>query len=98
MLLPLALYEGQLIALSTVPWSAWLAIAYMGIGSSGIGYYLYTASARTLGPAFTSLTVYASIPVVVALTAWVWLGERISLFHVFGFVCIGVGLIVTLKK
>lgn len=97
MLLPLALYEGQLPILHTVTWSAWLAIVYMGIGSSGVGYYLYTTSTRTLGPALTSLIVYSTAPIVVAVTAWLWLGELISVFQVIGFICIGVGLVTALK-
>ena len=78
--------------------NSWLAIAYMGIGSSGIGYYLYVTSTRTVGPSLTALGVYSFVPVVVAVLEMVVLQTNLSWPQFLGFGLIVTGMIIALLK
>lgn len=96
LLLPLSAREVDISFIASVSWSSWLAVLYMGAGSSGLGYWLYTKSARDLGPATTSLLVYSMVPLVVAIIEWLWLGVAMNWIQAAGFIFICCGLVCAL--
>lgn len=56
----------------------WRAVAALGIGGVGVFYMAYMFSVREGGPALAAILLYTA-PVWVAIGAWLWLGERITL-------------------
>lgn len=98
MLLPMTLWDVDVLFFQSLSTSTWLALAYMGIGSSGIGYWLYARSVGNIGPAFTSFVVMSLVPLAVAIEEWIWLDTRIQWPLVLGFGFILAGLAIgTLK-
>ena len=76
----------------------WLAIAYMGIASSGIGYMLFNVTVRVIGPTRTSCSVYSATPVfVMLLAAWLF-AEPITPISALSTILISSGLYLTLIK
>jgi drug/metabolite transporter (DMT)-like permease len=78
MLAPLALLEGLPLAVARASPTTWLAVVYMGIAASGVGYVLYNLSIAEIGPTRTASVVYSVVPVLVTLLAWLTLGEPIT--------------------
>lgn len=68
------------------------ALAYLVVGSSAIGYFIYFDLLDRLGPIEINLVSYAA-PVFAAVSGWFVLGERISAITVVGFVLIFVGFV-----
>ena len=54
------------------------AVLYMGIFGSGIGYLTYNLSVRDIGATRTSSFVYSVVPILVAMFAWLLLGQEIT--------------------
>ena len=50
----------------------------MGVGGSGLGYLLYNHSVHILGPTRTASLVYGTVPVFVALLAYLFFHEGVS--------------------
>ncbi len=69
-----------------------LALAYLVVASSALGYLLYFDLLNRLGPIEINLVSYAA-PVVAAGTGLVLLGERPSLFTGVGFLLILIGFV-----
>ncbi len=67
-----------------------VAIAYMGLAASGLGYLLYTYSVEAIGPTRTSSIVYCTVPILVALLALAMLGEPLTAATV-----VSIGAVVT---
>lgn len=76
--------------------SIW-ALAYLGIVTSAIGYFLYNYTVKIVGPTVMSCTVFSAMPVFVMVLAWVFLGEVITSFEVISSVLISVGLFFVLR-
>lgn len=88
----MALSEGwwnQAAAMST---HAAISVVYMGIGASGIGYLLYNTSIAKIGPTKTSAIVYSSSPLFVALLAWYFFGEVVTIIMVISAILILAGV------
>jgi len=73
---PLALASGP-VSLVAVPWTAWLAIAYLGIGC-GLGAFTLYNSALRLLPASRAALAINAVPAVALATGWLALGETMS--------------------
>lgn len=69
-----------------------LALGYLVVASSAVGYLLYFDLLGRLGPIEINLVSYA-VPVVAAVTGLVWLGERPSVLTAVGFLLILVGFV-----
>jgi drug/metabolite transporter (DMT)-like permease len=71
-----------------------LAVIYMGMGASGVGYLLYNMSIIEIGPTKTSGMVYSLVPIFVAVSALLLFGERISFMMILsaGMVLLGLHL------
>ncbi|MCL2783354.1 MAG: DMT family transporter [Propionibacteriaceae bacterium] len=73
---PLALASGP-IDVTAVPVSAWLAIAYLGVGCGLAAFGLYNSALRLM-PASRAAVAVNVVPVVALATGWLALGETMS--------------------
>lgn len=69
-----------------------LVLAYLSVVVGACGYVVLVHLVRTLGPARTSLTAYAS-PVVTILVGWAFLHEPVTREVALGLVTIGLGFV-----
>ncbi|MBI2419377.1 MAG: DMT family transporter [Ignavibacteriales bacterium] len=88
-ILPFNLNENSLQAAVSLPASGWLAVAFLGIFSSGVGYVLWAKALSLSGSVNTSVYLYIE-PFVTLFGAWFFLGEQIPL------IAIAAGLIIML--
>lgn len=79
---------------AAVQWTAEgaLALGYLVVASSALGYLLYFDLLGRLGPIEINLVSYA-VPVVAAVTGFVLLGERPTYTTGLGFLLILVGFV-----
>ena len=83
----------------TVPsgtWT-WVAVAYVGVVASSVGYGAYFTLMRRRGPFTANLVSYA-VPPVASLTGWALLDEALPPLAVAGFACILAGFLVLNRK
>jgi drug/metabolite transporter (DMT)-like permease len=79
---------------AAVPWSAWLAVAYAGVGALVIAYLLFYRGVRVLGPTRTAM--YGNLqPLIALLVAWVALREQPTIWQGVGGVLVMTGLLVS---
>ena len=78
-----------------VPSGKWtlLAVAYVGVVASSVGYGAYFTLMRRRGPFTANLVSYA-VPPVASVTGWALLDERLPPLAIAGFSCILVGFLV----
>ena len=78
----------------SVEWTgeAVLALGYLAVVASSLGFLIYFTLLDRLGPIEINLVSYAA-PVAAAVTGLVWLGERPSPYTVVGFVLILTGFV-----
>ncbi|MFW6318454.1 MAG: EamA family transporter, partial [Halorubrum sp.] len=71
-----------------------LALAYLSIAASGLGFLIYFDLLDRLGPIEINLVSYVA-PVFAALAGWLFLSEGITLNTVAGFliICVGFALV-----
>lgn len=81
LLLPLA--GGLPAAVADAPVGADLAVVWLGVVPSALGYAAYAAVLARLDASAASALVYL-IPPVAALIAWVWLGETVGVATLVG--------------
>jgi drug/metabolite transporter (DMT)-like permease len=92
MLLFLAPQEAPLGEIQAISRASLLAILYMGICGSGLGYLLYNLSIREIGATRTSSFVYSVIPLMVAVLALLFFQQSITPTMIASMVLILVGL------
>jgi drug/metabolite transporter (DMT)-like permease len=80
---------GNFESLST---EAWLSVAALGLGSTGLGRVLYLWSVGKAGSVKASLVTYIA-PVVAIILGWAVLGEQIELRMLVGAALIGTGVV-----
>ena len=83
---PLALASGPVV-LAAVPWSTWLAIAYLGIGCGLGAFWLYNSALRLMEASRAALAINA-VPAVALATGWLALGETMSWLQIVACVVI----------
>ena len=72
MTLPLA--PGLPAAIASAPAGALIAVAFLGLGASAIGFVAWAYACARVDVSLAAATLYA-VPVVAFAVAWVWLGE-----------------------
>lgn len=93
----LALPQGAIAQARVMSVASGLSILYMGIGASGIGYFLYTLSVKDVGPTRTSSFIYSFVPVFAALLAFLFFREPITPIMLLSMTLIITGLNFTLE-
>lgn len=84
---------GESIALSSLPPTALLALAYLGVGSGALAYLAYFALIDATGATRANLLFYLT-PVVSAIGGWLLLDETLPPIAVAGFAVIFAGFLV----
>jgi len=92
MLLVLAPQEAPLGDIREISRTSLLAVVYMGICGSGLGYLLYNLSIREIGPTRTSSFVYSVIPLIVAVLALLFFQQPITPIMIVSMILILIGL------
>ena len=92
MLLFLAPQEAPLSEIQAISRASLLAVLYMGICGSGLGYLLYNLSIREIGATRTSSFVYSVIPLMVAVLALLFFQQSITPTMIASMVLILIGL------
>jgi drug/metabolite transporter (DMT)-like permease len=93
-LILLGLPQLSRVDFSSLNWLVWIGLLYSTLLSLVVAYLLYNRSVRRIGSVQTSMHGSA-IPVVAALTAWVAMGERPTLFQAIGAALIIAGVVFT---
>jgi drug/metabolite transporter (DMT)-like permease len=78
----------------TVP--TMLAMLFVGIFPSFVAYVFWNRGVAELGPAVAGIFMHL-VPAFGALLAWLFLGERIHLFHIVGIALILAGIALTTR-
>jgi drug/metabolite transporter (DMT)-like permease len=95
--IPLAFAEHQLGNIMTANWATAAAIFYVAIFPSLLAYIFYNRSVELLGPAAAGLYLFL-IPIFGAILAMLLLGEKLYLYHAFGFILIIGGVLLGSRK
>jgi drug/metabolite transporter (DMT)-like permease len=88
----ICLTENPLDQIRAMSLATIFSILYMGAVASGLGYLLFTLSINHIGPTRTSSSVYSILPVIVAILAWLFFDETITLVMIASMALIIVGL------
>ena len=97
-LVPFSLAENSLHLLFLMSFDAWLAILFLALTCSLMGYYIWFYVLDRVGAAVTSSFLFGE-PLVTVLLAMVFIGEGASLFVLLGGALIFVGVyLVTMKR
>jgi drug/metabolite transporter (DMT)-like permease len=76
---------------------SYAAIAYIAVLPSFIAYLFFNRGVELIGPARAGQSAHL-MPVLGAILAVVFLGERFALYHVVGIVLIGAGILLANKR
>lgn len=88
----------ELVAVGEVSTIALLALAFMGIVASGVGYLLYNMTVKAIGPTLTSCSVYSATPLLVmTLSNWLF-QEPVTALSAASALTISAGLYLALMK
>lgn len=93
------LYVGESAQVKPVPLNlhAVLAIAYVALFASALGYFAYNRTVEVLGANTAGLTVYL-VPVFGTVLAVLLLGERPHLYHAVGIGLIALGIYLATRR
>ncbi|MDS0294509.1 DMT family transporter [Halogeometricum luteum] len=86
-------------SVSAVSWTtdAFLALGYLSVVASALGFLVYFVLLERLGPIEINLVSYVA-PVFAALTGWAFLGELPTVYTVAGFALIFVGFLLLKRE
>ncbi len=90
-LIPWAIADGGLGELERVSMQGWLALAFLGVGCSGIAYFLWFNGLEQIDATQVGAFLYLE-PIVTVVLAWIILGETISTATILGGAAILLGV------
>lgn len=96
-LIPFSLAENSFCQLFTMSLSGWLAILFLAVTCSLLGYYIWFYVMKQVGAAITSSFLFAE-PLVTMLFAIMFVGEELSMFILAGGVLIFIGVYLVARK
>lgn len=94
----LSLREDVANQIKSISTASILAVVYMGVFASGLGYLAYNLSIREIGPTRTSSFVYSLVPVLVAFLAFLFFRQAVTVVMGISLVLILFGLRFMLQK
>jgi len=95
--LPLYLAEAAFSRSMTWTWTAFVAIACVGLFSSVLSYIFWNRGVEAVGAPVAGLFVHL-MPVFGVVLAWIFLGERLMAFHLVGIALILTGIAITSRR
>jgi len=96
-LLPFSLAENSILLALSMSASSWLAIAYLSVTCTLLGYYIWFYSVEKVGPTVTSSILFAE-PLVTVLLAAAFVGEKVTAPIAAGGILIFIGVYLVTKK
>jgi drug/metabolite transporter (DMT)-like permease len=96
-LIPFSLAENSFCQLFTISLSGWLAILFLAVTCSLLGYYIWFYVMKQVGAATTSSFLFAE-PLVTVLFAITFVGEELSMFILAGGVLIFIGVCLVARR
>jgi drug/metabolite transporter (DMT)-like permease len=97
MLVPFSLLEGSFTQAFTMTATGWLAILYLAVTCSLIGYYIWLRSIKTVGAAVTSSFLFAE-PLVTVTFAVTLIQEQLTLPIIVGAFLIFAGVYLITRR
>jgi drug/metabolite transporter (DMT)-like permease len=95
-LIPLAVFVGNIRDIGSISQNGWLGIIYMGVGASGLGGLMYTICIRELGATLTAGYVYAFVPIFVTILSMYCDDSSLTTMTVTSYSLVLFGLALTL--
>jgi len=96
-LIPISLVEGSFSQIFTMNIHGWMAIMFLAVTCSFLGYYIWFYVIKRVGAAVASSFMFAE-PLITALFAVAFVGEELSLFVIVGGCLIFIGVYLVTKK
>ena len=96
-LIPFSLTENFFCQIFTMSLSGWLAILFLAVTCSLLGYYIWFYVMKQVGAAITSSFLFAE-PLVTVLFAIIFVGEKLSMFILAGGFLIFIGVYLVARK
>ena len=96
-LIPFSLAENSFCQIFTMSLSGWLAILFLAVACSLLGYYIWFYVMKQVGAAITSSFLFAE-PLVTVLFAIMFVGEELSMFILAGGFLIFIGVYLVARK
>lgn len=97
LLLPFSVADGSIRLVLSMSLSSWLAIAYLSVTCTLVGYYIWFYAVEKVGATVTSSFLFAE-PLVTVLLAALFVAERITLPIVVGGLLIFAGVYLVTQK
>jgi len=97
LLIPFSLAEGSFSQIFTMSLHGWLAILFLAVTCSFLGYYIWFYVIKKVGAAIASSFLFAE-PLITALFAIAFVEEKLSLFTIAGGFLIFVGVYLVTKR
>jgi drug/metabolite transporter (DMT)-like permease len=96
-LIPFSLFENSLQQVFILSINSWLAILYLSITCSVIGYYIWFYVIEQVGAAITSTFLFAE-PLITVLFAVMFVGEEVTFSLLMGGILIFTGVYLVTRK
>lgn len=96
-LIPFSLAENSFCQIFTMSLNGWLAILFLAVTCSLLGYYIWFYVMKQVGAAITSSFLFAE-PLVTVLFAIIFVGERLGMFIPAGAFLIFIGVYLVARK
>jgi drug/metabolite transporter (DMT)-like permease len=93
-LLPPALYEGLISAVSSYSHAAWMSIVYLGFFGTSLGFIWYYEGIRTIGPSRAGVFINL-VPICAVILAFLMLDEAIDNSIILGAILVFSGVYLT---
>lgn len=81
----------------SIPVEGWAIIAWLAIANTAFAFTLWNISLRTLSATESSI-INNTMLIQIALLAWVFLGEALTVQEVLGLVCAAIGILIVQVK
>ncbi|WP_200874832.1 DMT family transporter [Desulfonatronum thiodismutans] len=96
-LLPFSLAEGLPGHVLALTWTRWVALVYLGVFGTVLGFTWFYQGVKTIGPSRAAVFINF-VPVWAIVSGFLILGETISLTLILGAAMVGFGVYLTNRK
>jgi drug/metabolite transporter (DMT)-like permease len=96
-LIPFSLVEHSFHQILKINFNGWLAILYLAITCSLLGYFIWLYVMKNVGAAVTSSFLFGE-PLITVLFAIIFVGDKLSSFTILGGFLIFIGVYLVTKK